>query len=561
VSNVSRTEHFHAKPSASADFVPQVLHVGQSSNAAQGGSVSSGGSSAAQPSPRPIVGNPSSPTPSTQPTALAMNSDDVRPMTLAPTPDDGAASSQALLGPSFDSGGSGGSGGPVDYAGWKVVISGGSDYSIAGGFVPGQHPGDTTPAPPIPQGSQFVGYPLLSAPTGGAGYQLVNFTWTFPTGAVKGYGEFSQATEGPGEGGGSTYTWFSGAPSTSLAQDPSLFPFTSDDLNWTSPGDDHVVDSFYWGPASVGISTVSVTATFEKIVDDQVVDTFQGSDSAKYNVILSTGSISILQFGTAGLSTQTDDVGQYWLGLDKNSHVLPAATRPVGIQYSLSVTTPATGSFTAIQTMQYKENRQWTDTGRNFHKEQNGFYVDSETGQPVTNQDGTKKSMTDYPTLDSIAGIGYGFRLNDPTMGPDSPTQPTLTAASVRNANGVVNKLYGNDSPGTPLPKPPTPTWEGGIWSRTDDFTITLMYNPDPNASGGVGGGAANSIWIPVGKLTWSWTATAGYFTFNNPNPKWVSQGSPTQTPGTYSPTTQFPAWTASRNDASQGFSTFFPIP
>ena len=130
--------------------------------------------------------------------------------------------------------------------------------------------------------------------------------------------------------------------------------------------------------------------------------------------------------------------------------------------------------------------------------------------------------MTNSPVLDyiqPIGGIGYGFRLNDLTYGTGPENLPTLTEAPVKGANGVTNQLYGNDSPGGPLDN--IPNWVAGTWTRSDKFTVTLMYNPDPTAVAGPGAdGPARSIWVPVGTLTWSWTATAGRFL--NKSNQWV---------------------------------------
>jgi len=456
------------------------------------------------------------------------------------------------------SGGGTGSG-STNPPGWKVYIASGN----------GQHPGDSGPIPNVYQGSSFAGISisLISPGFNTASWTLAKYTWTFPQGAIKGYGSMTQSQEAAGPNGpGGTFTTFAGGPTNSLAQNPDSFPFTSDDLNFVAGQSDHVINTFYWGPKAQGVEKVSIDATFENIINGQVADTFEGTDSETFNVVQTVGNITQLQLGTAGLS-DTDDskaggAGNYWLGLDKNSHTIdPAEGRPVGIQYSASIAIPTVGSFTCIQTIASTTTRNWTDTTGVFHKEQSGYFVDPSTGQPILNPDGTMKSMADNPALDTLGGLGYGFRINDGKLPPSTTSQPSNNLATVLDPNGLTNTLYGNDSPGTPLSIGlPTPTWEGGTLTRTDKFVIALMYNPDPNAD--ASGGATmpgGTIWVPVGQMTWGWTATAGYFTFNNPAPKWVQLGASQNCSG-YSATTTFPTWTAARGGPmSAGFSQFFP--
>jgi hypothetical protein len=176
------------------------------------------------------------------------------------------------------------------------------------------------------------------------------------------------------------------------------------------------------------------------------------------------------------------------------------------------------------------------------------------TATPPTrliNPDGSWKRMTtDFPTLDSNGdGLGYGFRLNDSTYGPDSTTSPDKHAAPVLSIDAGTNILYGGDSPRTELGLPAN--WDGGSWTRTDAFIDTLMYNPDILDDGmphdpreEVSGG---SIWIPVGKITWNWTATAGYF-LADPNPHWYTLSNNQDKTG-YVATTVFPTWSAYRKE------------
>lgn len=221
----------------------------------------------------------------------------IRPMTLAPaaipaaeegTAPDGVSTMDYPYPPS--GGGGTGGGGPPDQTDWKVFISGGTTATWAdgGGVYNGHHPGGSNPIPNVIQGSRWFGFLRLQASNVNTfDYQVLNATWTFPTGAVKGYGIGRQGQEPGGPPlGGAAFNFFDSGPTLEGAEDPEdvKFAFTEDDLNFTysSPDIDHVTKSFYWGPKSVGPLSVHVEATFAKIVDGAVVDTFYGSDTTTF---------------------------------------------------------------------------------------------------------------------------------------------------------------------------------------------------------------------------------------------------------------------------------------
>lgn len=513
----------------------------------------------------------------------------IRPLTLAPSaPVKGGtplASAMTFSGGGDESGGSGGSGsgGGVDHTGWHVTISGGSSYSMTptlptrnGGFKKGHQRWDQDPIPDIPQGSFFTGYPLLSSP-GASGYELTSYTWTFPQGAVKGYGEFAELEE---LAGGQTHDYFYNYPTRDLAQDPTRFPFTADDLSWDGPDTfDDVLDEFYWGPDAVGPSKVEVVATYEKTVNGQV-DTFTDYDYSWFFVHRFEGTIQPMEFGNPGVGKVQKEITegitetQYWLSMDRDS-ALDSPVRPVGIHYWASITNAPFGSFTVIQTQGFREVRKWTDANGVNHQEENGFYLDDSNqkinvdanGKPVQPPNGSPMRMVDFAALDSISehshtGIGYGFRLNDPTMGGLPEMYIFYGAASVKDADLNTNKLYGNDSPRTKLP--PNPAANYYQWARTDFFKLTLMYKPEPNPNAAyTETWPAPSIWVPVGKLEWSWRASAAYVPgTGGSDGKWVDTYSPFKFLGLYSETKKFPEWWGYRNGPQKPkFETFFPMP
>ncbi len=72
----------------------------------------------------------------------------------------------------------------------------------------------------------------------------------------------------------------------------------------------------------------------------------------------------------------------------------------------------------------------------------------------------------------------------------------------------------------------------------------------------GTTGRSDNSIWVPVGWIGWTWTATAAYDS-TDPTPQWTPRAAG-QDKSDYAATTIYPKWTAHRTDA--GFNTWFDV-
>lgn len=83
------------------------------------------------------------------------------------------------------------------------------------------------------------------------------------------------------------------------------------------------------------------------------------------------------------------------------------------------------------------------------------------------------------------------------------------------------------------------------------------MYNPDWQAKAGNQPALlSSSIWIPVGWMQWSWTATARYDS-TDPNPHWEETAA-SQDKVDYAATREYPNWTANRTNSQ--FSTWFDV-
>ena len=165
------------------------------------------------------------------------------------------------------------------------------------------------------------------------------------------------------------------------------------------------------------------------------------------------------------------------------------------------------GVFELTQTIQTNVQRAYTYSGNN--------YVD--VGGVIVNPDGTYTNPG--VMVDRMSYPGY----------LDGTTTLARTA-------GVGHVLASSDSPYSQLGYnyhwPVTPS----SWWRVDTYTQTLMYNPGTP-------GTTDSIWIPVGSLTWGWSAYASY---NSATQTYV--GSSVYPSGQffvgYNPTDTFPTWT-----------------
>lgn len=404
----------------------------------------------------------------------------------------------------------------------QVFISGG-----ANGQINGLHPNEQGPPDPVIQGMQWSGGLMLQG-TDAGNYQIVNSTWSFPSGALKGYGTFTKQYEN----GDPARSWvqFTGSPTAASGNEVRADAnFSGDDLNSDlSEADDHVISTFYWGPMSSGSSQVSVTATVKNVITGSTISGL--TDSVEFNVLQPTGEMSLISIGIPGV-TPPQEYGPQYLSMAKNTprdaegH---ANGTPLGIRYSSSVTAPGGfgGVFMHNQTMTTFEQRRYHDATR-FYREARGKY----NGQPY--------DLSSNFVLDTR--VGYLGRVDDPRVGPGA--SPNVSSAPVGHT------FYSNDSPSSPLVLPADST--GIYWTRADSFKINLMYNPlatDPNAPPA---GPPSSIWVPVGVLPWYWGVSAlvrGGIWVDDPHP---DNPPDSGTHGNYQASTLYPTWSVNVNDAN----------
>ena len=221
----------------------------------------------------------------------------------------------------------------------------------------GKNSNDTSnsPIPTVVQGSQWGGTPILAGTAAGS-YQILSYTWAFPSGALKGYGTFTTNTNDPS----GPYITFAGHPtSASNTTVQVVSTFSSDDLtNQQGAGvnDPDVFNQFYWGPQATGNQTVSVSA---QVQNTTIKATMKLGDSAVTNVIQPQGNITTV-LGTAGLSAGGANYdGSQFLGIDINGLYNSSngkVTGTVGISPDGVVNTtglPAgtTGQYAIVQTI------------------------------------------------------------------------------------------------------------------------------------------------------------------------------------------------------------------
>lgn len=385
----------------------------------------------------------------------------------------------------------------------------------------GAHAGDPT-TPSVLQG---MGYPAtfttsvpddLLNPEGNPdviqGYRVVSYTWTFPQGAVKGFGTFS--TGNPVNDPDGDYTTFVSGPTDAAAKVVKAeTTFTTDDLDHIYAQDndadntrDHTINQFYFGPESTGIVTVSITMVWNKIVNDEVDGQVTATDTVSLNVFRPDGSITINSFGTAGVSPGLNYLStSQRLGIDVDTRIVPDPANPggrisegpQGISWTAMVTADSVfrnGSFGVVQTVVSTGSRS-AGTG------------------PYTTQNWTLPNGTSGPT----------------TLDTQFPYHGTV-ASFPPSGQPVIDDF---DSPGVELKD-----WTSGgtlnNYVAEDKFVDTLMYKP-----------GGNSIWVPVGSLTWGWRGLA---LFSVDTGLWRTGPTTSQTPpSTFKkPATNadFPNWT-----------------
>jgi hypothetical protein len=464
-----------------------------------GGGISSQGQPAATPPPAVVASSPSA-------GSTAVSSPQIRPMTLAATPMAATSSTPSATATTYDtsmsastpsstsdstsgSGSDSGSPAPPPY----LYISGGSGKE--------QHDTSSNLPPVAVQGSSWSGAPTLQGSTAGS-WQILTYKWTFPSGAVKGYGTFQTKTDDPT----GPYTTFSAAPTSAKYTNVEVQGFSDDDLtNQQGAGitDPDTVNSFYWGPSATGLQTVSISAF---IKNPGTGATMTVTSSSQTNVVQPLGTMTTA-LGRAGLSTGTANYkGAPYIGIDNRAtfttdwfgNLVVTANTP-GIQGQATIkksSLPAgvSGQFAVVQTI----------TTRDSETYDGAYTVDTQSRQ-LTLGDGT---LPNGPSLDGLfpysdIGTAPGTSVRDPGFSfEDIPASPL------------------NDFPwrSTPISR-----------SRGDSFTDTLMFNP-------------GGIWVPVGSLTWQWSASANYDTTTS---TWVQAGA-SQTSTPYVPASgngDFPVW------------------
>lgn len=454
--------------------------------------------------------------------------DDIRPMTLAPS----EASSNAQSPMQTLSGGGGTP--PLTQT---VFLSGGA----------GRHSTEpaSNPVPWVIEGSAWQGSAVLS---GGGAFQFdsspVSWTWEIPAGMLKGWGVFDtvKPSDAGGDDSGNYYVLNPNIPNENiLKSDAKLVTtmgFDADDLEQVNKAiepKDHVFNKFFFGPATVTGSPVriKITATFRSKTTG--VPDFTGSDYVDVNVAKPTGDISLDStsanvipgnspnkyptFGTTGVSAVGLNPRQ-WLQMDGDA--VRTATgniqspSPHGIDWKSKVYPAATGIgtvsgvFSVTQTMTYSSTR----TYRGYPY--GSVYSESDGLLAGGVNPGTILDALDY---NSFSGTGIT------TVGGTMAAPTSFVSADV---------------PGSELDTGPTTFSTPIAHSRTDNFTMTLMFSPP------------GGIWVPVGQYLWSWSGTANWDSPTSPGVWSLTSG--TSTPGSYAPTSTFPTWTYSFRQLSNNW-------
>jgi len=462
------------------------------------------------------------------PPAPAPAGGDIRPMTLAPT----SKFPTSAVAPA--SGGSGG-GPPLTQ---EVMIS-------SGGAGKHKNAPASDPVPWVIEGSYWGATPILTG-TGAAQFDwpAVSWTWSFPMGALKGYGTFDTVLPADpfGDASGQYDVLHSTEPpneDTALASAKPVTTagFTTDDLAKVDPAvepSDHVFNGFYFGPATVTGSPVRVTleATFRSHTAG--VPDFTGSDYVEVNVAKPTGNIALdpdgadidptappttpptlyPEFGTAGVSAGPASAGQR-LQLDANFVV---SGGPHGIDWKSSVDPTATGigtvsgRFAVTQTMTYMSSRTYNNRITGVYSQSDGLIPGGASPGVI---------------LDSLHYPGPRFSGGGITAVGGTPAAPSTYTS--------------NDSPGTGLDTTSGYNTTPMSLSRSDSFTMTLMFQP------------AGGIWVPVGKFLWSWNGSANWRGTGGYTGVWFFAAG-TQASGAYAPTSTFPEWTYAFNQVANNW-------
>jgi hypothetical protein len=354
------------------------------------------------------------------------------------------------------------------------------------------------------QGSAWFGIPVLDNNGGQYATAATTYNWSFPAGALIGYGAIGWQKERPNNP--SDQGMYQTIVAPPIDETSPLYPLQVGPLGFNSTDDfefrdstmeanDHVFNTFYFGPTVTGTVRITVNATFKSLVAG--VPDFSGSDYVDVNVVRPTGKITINSTGDVGVSLPSVD-GQELVfgvgypnavGIDFSAYIDPTYV-------SNSITKNVAGQFMITQTMaSLKEGR----------------YISS----------GTTYTDTFYRVMPGGT---------DPGVMLDSFIYPgTLGTVGIDQLTHNPRTTNSNDSPGSRLKAPTetSPKYNVDIM-RSDSFTQTLMYQPP------------GGIWIPVGSLPWSWAGVARWASELN-RPIFVPELS-SKNIGSYSPSTTFPS-------------------
>ena len=369
----------------------------------------------------------------------------------------------------------------------------------------------TFPVPPVDPDGSSGDAPLFD-------YKLEKYVWTFPGGAVKGYGTFETQTGDPD----GPHEVFTGGPT---AQDGvpvrAETEFTNDDLDYDATQTDSngnvldvVISTFFVGPEMEGLQDVKVQVTFRKYSNGVKGGTVEKGDEVQFDALKPTGAIAVDHAGVAGVSPVLSRGSQYlqfakdW---DKPRYDLGTLTKyevvnspNIGIRWTATLTLPGglvEGKFAVFQTISSQEAYDYIDqaAGNSAKTNEAIFPVLGDDGMPVL----TNGIASGDPVVDALDNaIPYGLAYTT-TDGKDHQESATAIPGQ---------QLKGGDNPTSQLADAVRRFTLPVTHTRSDQFVTTLMYNPGRE-------GDNADIWVPVAKLPWSWSGFAKYD--SKATPKW----------------------------------------
>jgi len=404
--------------------------------------------------------------------------------------------------------------------------------------------------PDVFEGSRLsLKYGVTEDNINAANYSLESVKWLVPTfSVVKGYGTFMTLPVGPSPGAvQEPISFFAGGPTVHLAQDPSLFPLTTADLSATT------LDC-YWGPGAQGRETIMMTATFVKVVNGNVVDRVSADVFDAFNVIRPTGSGAVDTMGYPNVTAGGIDPDTS-LPIPQNLQ-LGDKPRVLGITYHTSVKTDGgiTGSFGNIQTMYSNQYYIGINANNVVEYWKNGIFRDAQGNlmiDPVTGRAIASSANTEV--LDSSRALGSG-PYNSVFIHGREDASVGLNASPPITNSLVGTTIYVNDSPRTVDIRNLNVTPQK--YTRIDHFFVYVMYNPNPHPDILPLSGPPDSIWIPVGMMTWRWGMKLEY-----QNNAWVQIDNGIRGSQDYEENHQyFPTWTRTIQDVSNTWAKVTPF-